>query len=281
MENKRFYSLGVSVVLGLAMSFTQASQAATIISLNDGGSTAVVDLDSLSGGAGMNSWTVDTAPTQNQLNKQWFYYRVGGGLAQPINLIGALTYSNPDSQTLEATYTSSQFSLTIAYTLSGGGTGTGGADISENISVSNTSGAPLDFHLFQYSDFNLLGTPGGDSLVIGSPYPGAYNSAIQWEGSTAISESSHSPFADRAEAAVAFTTLNNLNTIPGYPLNNYLGPVSGDVTWSFQWDKEIGIGADAIWSKDKQMHIEPVPEPTAISMIAAAVVAAGFLRRRR
>jgi hypothetical protein len=195
----------------------------------------------------------------------------------PINTISAATVNNPNSRTLEATYSTAQFSLTVSYFLTGGGTGTGNADIGETISVLNTSGAPLDFHLFQYSDFNLLGTPGGDSVVISS----GFDSVIQWDGATGIGETAAQPTANRAEAALAFTTLNNLNTIPGYDLNNNIGPLSGDVTWSFQWDREIGVGLSLDVFKDKQMYIAPVPEPTTISILAVALGAAGFLRRRR
>lgn len=273
MDNKQISSITASILLGAGVALTQTASA-VIVPLSHGGSTVTVDVDSA---AGMNSWFVDNAPSQNHLNNQWFYYRIGNGLAMPINTISAAVVNNPDSQTLEAVYANAQFSLTVSYVLTGGGTGTGNADIREAINVLNTSGAPLNFHLFQYSDFNLLGTPGGDSVVIGN----AFDSVIQWDGATGIAETAAQPPANRAEAALAFTTLNNLNTIPGYDLNNNIGPLSGDVTWSFQWDSVIGSGLSLDVFKDKQMAITPVPEPTAISMLAVALGAAGFLRRRR
>lgn len=273
MDNKQIPTLAAAVLLCGGLTVAQKASA-VVVPLAHGGSSLTVDVDSA---AGMNSWIVDTAPSQNQLNKQWFYYRIGGGLAKPINTISAAAVNNPDSQTLEAIYSNAQFTLTVSYVLNGAGTGTGLADIGETISVLNTSGAPLDFHLFQYSDFNLSGTPGGDSILIGN----AFDSVIQWEGTTAIGETAAQPPASRGEAALAFTTLNNLNTIPGYDLNNNIGPLSGDVTWSFQWDREIGAGLSLDVFKDKQMYIAPVPEPTAISIIAVALGAAGFLRRRR
>ncbi len=273
MDNKQISSITASILLCAGVVFTQTASA-VIVPLTHGGSSVTVDVDSA---AGMNSWFVDNAPTQNHLNSQWFYYRIGNGLAMPINAIGAASVNNPDSQTLEATYTHAQFTLTVSYVLTGGGVLSGNADIAETINVFNNSGAPLDFHLFQYSDFNLLGTAGGDSVIVGN----AFDSVIQWDGATGIAETAAQPPANRAEAALAFTTLNNLNTIPGYDLNNNIGPLSGDVTWSFQWDSLIQNGQSLDVFKDKQMAIAPVPEPTAISMLAVALGAAGFLRRRR
>lgn len=273
MDNKQISSITVSILLCAGVALTQTASA-VVVPLSNGGSSVTVDVDSA---AGMNSWIVDSAPTQNHLNMQWFYYRVGNGLAMPINTISAAAVNNPDSQTLEAVYANAQFTLTVSYVLTGGGTGSGLADIGETISVLNTSGGSLNFHLFQYSDFNLLGTPGGDSVQIGN----ALDSVIQWDGATGIAETVTQPPASRAEAALAFTTLNNLNTVAGYNLNNNIGPLSGDVTWSFQWDSVIGNGLSLDVFKDKQMAIAPVPEPTAISMLAIALGAAGFLRRRR
>jgi hypothetical protein len=48
--------------------------------------------------------------------------------------------------------------------LTGGTLGAGSADILESIVVQNNSGALLPFSLFQYSNFDLLGTPGGDTV---------------------------------------------------------------------------------------------------------------------
>jgi hypothetical protein len=274
MDSQQISRIAASILLcaGVALANTSNAQ---LVSLSHGGSTLDVELSGANAGA--NSWTVDTIAA-NHLNKQWFQFRVGsGGFAAPINTIGAVSYSNPDSQTLEATYANAQFSLTISYSLTGGGLGSGNADIGETISVLNTSGAPLDFHLFQYSDFNLLGTPSGDNVIIGS----GYDSVIQWDGLTGIAETVASPAANRAEAALAFTTLNNLATVPGYNLNNNVGPLSGDVTWSFQWDSLIQDGQSLDVFKDKQMSIAPVPEPTAVSILAVALGAVGFLRRRR
>lgn len=249
------------------------SQAA-IVNLSDGNSTAAVDLDS---SAGMYQWTVDGG---NQLNQQWFWYRIGAsGLAQPINSIGAASILYQDPGTVVAQYANSQLTVDITYILTGGSVGH--ADITEAISVSNTSASPIDLHFFQYSDFNLLNTPGGDSVAIdGAPGTG-YDYVFQSKGPTQIAEAITSPIADRAEAGLAFATLNNLNTLSGYDLNNADSAGPGDVTWALQWNATIAAGSMFDLTKDKKLNIAAIPEPSALALLALGATAAGLARRRR
>jgi hypothetical protein len=245
-------------------------------SLTDQGSTAWLDVNS---SAGMNHW--DLGFGGNQLNQQWFWYRIGNGLAQPINTIGTASVSVNSANWIDVTYTSTSgplFSLTVSYVLTGGGVGSGTALIKENITVLNQSGSAINnFNLFQYSDFNLLGTPGGDSVIINS----TFDSVTQTEGSAGIGEVITDPFANRAEAAFVNNTLNNLNTIPGYDLNNNLTAGPGDVAWSFQWIADIANNEELLIVKDKGVRITVIPEPSVMALVALSLVAVGTLRRRK
>jgi hypothetical protein len=259
-------SLGLIAVGGCFVALTARAADYT---LTAPGTSAHIDADS---GAGMNNWTVGT---QNQLAKQWFLFRVGNGLAQPINAIGpsALLFNN--ANTLVLGYTSPQFSLTVSYTLTGGGMGAGSADILETVVVNNLSAAPLDFHFFQYSDFNLLGTPGGDQVEFLST-----SSVVQTEGVFGIQEGIIQPPSSFREAAIAGPggTENKLLTIPGYNLNNASGPLVGDVTWAFQWDSLIGVGQSLEIYKDKTLIVPVIPEPSVVALVGIGV---GLLLRRR
>lgn len=246
---------------------------AAIVNITDGGSTFIVDTDS---SAGMYHWDVGSA---NQLNQQWFWYRVGTGLAQPINNISLSAVSTPLPNLLVTTYANAQLSLSVSYLLNGGGVGSGNADIIETISIKNLSGSPLDFHLFQYSDFNLLGTALGDSASSGAPSP-----IIQWEGGSALTETTTLPPADRWEIGVYDTTRNSLNTVAGYDLANTPGVVNGDVTWAFQWDRIIGTSPsddEITITKDKGLRLEAVPEPSALALLTFGVTALAMLRKSR
>jgi hypothetical protein len=220
----------------------------------------------------MDNWTVGG---QNHLQTQWFLFRVGNGLAQPINAIGPSTLLHHSADTLVLSYANAQFSLTVSYILTGGGMGAGSADILETVSVNNLSGAPLDFHFFQYSDFNLLGTPGNDQVEFLSN-----SSVVQTEGLFGIQEGIIQPPSNYREAALAGAggTQSKLLTIPGYNLNNVAGPLDGDVTWAFQWDSVIGAGQSLEIYKDKTLIVPIIPEPSVLALVGVGV---GLLLRRR
>ena len=106
----------------------------------------------------MSSWTVNG---QNQLNQQWFWYRIGNsGVAQPINQISSaaiVTGTGSDGiNEVQSTYANSQLTLVIDYQLTGGGVGSGNTDITGPFRPSTRPAAALDFHFFPVSNFNLL-----------------------------------------------------------------------------------------------------------------------------
>src|SRR5512143_3786577 len=83
LSSTAFRLLILTAVSVLMISVSKAQ----VVTLTDRGSVAVVDLGS---SAGMNQWTVTGLPSgmENQLHQQWFWYRINGGLAAPINAIG-------------------------------------------------------------------------------------------------------------------------------------------------------------------------------------------------
>jgi hypothetical protein len=258
------------LIIGIA-GVSLESQAVPVYSISHGGSTAEIDAD---GGAGMKKWEVGGV---NQLQEQWFYYRLGGGLAQPINALSPSSLLYNDANTLILKYANAQLSFTVSYLLTGGGLGAGSADILETVVVDNLSGGPLDLHFFQYSDFNLLGTPGGDKVEFLSA-----SSVLQTEGLFGIQEGIIQPPSSHREAA--FTGLGgskaNLLGVPGYNLNDADGPLVGDVTWSFQWDAMIAPGQSLEIYKDKTLIVPSIPEPSVMALTAICL-GAGMLMRRR
>ncbi len=263
--------LAYSAVSLLFLSGGLSSQAATY-TLTDLGTTAHVDADS---GAGMDSWQIGGT---EHLAKQWFYYRIGAGVAnQPINAIGSSTLLGSGANYLALNYANSQVSLTLTYILTGGGYGAGSADIQETIQVQNVSASPLTFHFFQYSDFNLLdGLPNDTVEFLG------VDSVKQTQGVFGIQEGIVTPPSSRLEAGYAGVggTLDNLlNTPTGYDLNNNSGPITGDVTWSFQWDHTINPGDSLTILKDKTLIVPIIPEPTALSLIGLGLIAMSFRKR--
>jgi hypothetical protein len=261
-------TIAVAPVLLVSVSSAQ------IVTLTDNGSQAMVNLGS---SAGMYEWTVTGLPTgmQNQLNQQWFWYSIGNGVAQPINTLSAANYSWNPSQPglLNATYASSQLSITVTYTLTGGGIGQ--ADMSEGITLQNMApSTPINVNFFEYSDFNLLNDPNGDSVAIDNNY------VVQWKGGTQIAEAIVAPDADYFEANTTggtSSTLYKLNNTPNLTLDGNTSAGPGDVTWAYQWDFD-NLTSEAI-QKDKLLDVEFVPEPTTLAL-GLLGLGAVLLRRR-
>ena len=264
-------NLGVVTCAAALLTSLTTAQAATATMI-DNGSTAFVNLDS---SAGMSSWTVTglLAGQANQLNQQWFWYAIGNGSPQPINNLSAAAWSMPSANQLIATYASSQVSVTIGYTLTGGGIGQ--ADIQEGITLQNQQPSnPIDFHFYQYSDFNLLNDPLNDTVTM------VNNFVLQWKGDTQIAESIVAPDASHFEAnytGVAGNTLSKLNGVLPVTLNDHTDAGPGDVTWAFQWDF-MNLGTQTI-EKDKLLDVEIVPEPSTVALVSLGLAA--FLLRRR
>ena len=157
---------------GLTFLFTGHAQVVTLV---DGNSVAQIDVNSQ---AGMFAWQVQTQASPvsyvNNLNQQWFWCRIGAsGGEHSIDTLGPAVVSTPNARTLYATYANPALSVEIDYSLKGGSPppasfNTFGAvsDISEIITLSNKTSAALDLHFFQYSDFDLLGTPEDDMVAL-------------------------------------------------------------------------------------------------------------------
>jgi hypothetical protein len=267
-----------SWLLILALLSPVCNSGASTYSLVDGNSSVSIDPGSQTG---MNGWTVDG---NNQLNQQWFWYRVGSGTAASIDTISAPVVSQPNARTLVTTYANSQFSVQAVYSLVGGAAGSQTSDLGEQIKIQNLSGSPLAFHFFQYADFNTGGA--NNSIVqLGRNLRGLFNEASVSSGSIAVSENldtALSPGANRGEAAFFSSTKDALNGTPNYMLNNNTAIGPGHGTWAFEWDPTIAANGTLIISKDLNLtDVLPVPEPPAWSLISMGLVALGVVKHFR
>ena len=223
----------------------------------------------------MYQWTVNG---QNQLNKQWFYYRVDGygdTYQHPINALGGVSYTQDQPNHLNTTFANVSFGVTIDYLLVGGGAGSGQADILEGITLHNYSASQITFHFYQYSDFNLLNDPNGDTVDMDATY------AFQQKGPTQIAEGIIAPDASFFEANITgqpTSTLAKLAGTQSLSLGDYTHAY-GDVTWAFQWDMPIDANSDQNITKDKLLDVYVIPEPSALALLGLGMSL--FLLRRR
>jgi len=269
-----------AVLLNAAVLETQAQlvtlvdqTASTTINLGGGGASQL----------GMNDWHIAGI---NNLAQQWFWFRAGSiGPEQPITAIGGLSFSTPNARTLYASYNNGSYGVTINYLLTGTQVVNSNvsSDISESITITNAGTSPLEFHFFQYSDFDLAGTPTGDTVTLGKNLRGLYNEADQSKTGgpigAALTETVVTPGANRGEAELFNNTLVKLSDGNTDNLNNNNGPVTGDVTWAFQWDFIIPAGSSVGISKDKYITLIGVPEPSLFAFASLGLV--GYLLRKR
>jgi hypothetical protein len=256
---------------------------AQIYTLNDNNSVATVNVGN-TGTLGMQSWQVD--PT-SYLSQQWFWYRTtDSGAAHPINTISAAAVNAPygvNGRALSVTYSVPTYNIRVDYLLSGGAPlSSGVSDIGETITINNTGNSTLTFQLFQYSDFNLNAGGVNDTVELGKNLRGLYNEAYQSSPTpnVKLTETVVTPGANHGEAALINNTLAEITSPTFGHLNDQMGPISGDVTWAFEWDLSIAAGSSAVISKDKYLSVGPVPEPAALSLLSLGLVAYALRKRK-
>jgi hypothetical protein len=261
-------SLFSLVLVGSTASMSEAAP----VTLTD--QNSVVEIDPASQ-AGMYTWQVDGT---DNLFQRWFWYRIGAfGQESSIDTISpAVVTGFGGGQDGKLTYENAAFRIEVKYSLVGGATGSLDSDLGEQIRITNKTHGTLDFHFFEYTDFDLNGTASDDTASLVSP-----TAVLQTDGNSNIvaSESlSVTPAPNRHEINIFSATRDSLNDGSATTLNNSPGPVGpGDVTWAFEWDIPIAGGNSVLLSKSLKDAPAAVPEPASLLVFGLGIVA---LRRR-
>jgi hypothetical protein len=280
-RNGALYLLGIAVVL-FAIAASASTALAVPFTLEDDNSTASGDTATL---GGLTEWTVDG---QSQLKQQWFWYRIGNEPEDSVSTLPVVapspvlsdTNGDGEDDTLFVRYApdGGGFSIDIRLILDGGASGSGASDLGEQISIHNNGRTELEFHFYQYADFDLNGTPEGDSVFFAND-----NAVRQYEGVLRLTETVVTPLPSHREAAVWDVTLTKLEDGSPTVLSDtpaqgvVLGP--DDVTWAFQWDVIIPPGGTFQISKDKNLNA--IPEPGTVVLASLAFGTLVFFGRRR
>lgn len=254
-----------------------ASLNAQVVTLYDGNAEARFDPDTQ---AGQDRWLVNGV---NHMFQQWFWIRAGNdpferSIDSLVKFTQQVTDTNtvedPRPDTLSLGYRepgAARYEVYGTFTLRGGAPGQTLSDIMEVLTIKNISNGPLTFSFFQYADFDVNGTAGGDEgqILIG-------RIPQQWDGAAFVTEAVETPAPSRWQIDFWPVIRASLTDAAITNLNNNGGPIGpGDLAWALQWDFSLLPGQEFIISKDKII----VPAPGALGLLALAGIAGA--RRRR
>jgi hypothetical protein len=237
--------------------------------------------------SGISQWTIDGV---NQLNKQWFYYSVGGGPVYSIDTIPLISSSlvpAGNNPWVTAVYSNSIIKVTTTYTLQSQPNGSGKATLQDAISFQNTSATAQNFRFYQFSDFDLAGIQGSQYLQFAG---GNNNLFVQtgWGGtslSNIISATWNGQLAaTRVQAGISDGTQFGLGNGNPYPtLNNTTLTASGNVCFAYEWDVNLAAAGNSgsSLSLSEIQAVIMVPEPSSLALGASGMFVAALLCRRR
>ena len=221
-------------------------------------------------GAGVVNWSIDGI---NNLGYQTLFYRVGNtpeALVQSISSTPTVSFVEvPNTLSkLDVTYANSVLSVQTLFQLTGSTAGSGKGGLSQTITVKNLSLAPLDFHLFQYSDFDLGGLTGGQSVqfsfdALSQPYQ-----VTQTGGASILTETVNANSAPIGHYQAGTTPAILGSLIDGLPttLSDAANASGGNANFAYQWD--IVLQPNETLTISKLMNIV-VPEPSVATMLLA------------
>jgi len=223
---------------------------------------------------GMSAFGVDG---EDQLWRQTFFYGLGHGAEANLSTLQSHS-SLLSPNTLKTTYSSSLFKIEVNYVLTGGAWGSGTAAVSEKIKITNLTSSALDFHFFQYVDFDLGGNGYIDSANLVQDNQGRFTGAIQQNSGYYFANELASPGANHAEVGLDQSILNKLNDDCATTLSDNTGPVFGDAVWAFQWD--LTLAANDSFSIDINKGLYLAPEPSSLTMLLVGAAALAIRRRK-
>jgi hypothetical protein len=259
------------LVLGVALAAMVSPAAAVDQVLTDGNSTATFDPSST---LGFKSWTVDSL---QKLKQQWFWLSTGSGAEQALNTLTldppTLTDGNGDGlkDTLSLRYVATGYTVGLRFSLTGGTAGSDSANMTGQITVTNTGATPLVFHFFQYADFDL--SAAADTIQITGG-----NTAHQSSATGHVAETIATTMPSRYQAGLrtdVSSILGSLTDSSATTLTNDAGPtVAGDAVWAFEWDTTLASGGSLVISKGMNL----APEPATLALMAVGL---GLVFRKR
>jgi hypothetical protein len=250
-----FSSVVTAAIILTSLGITARPAKSAVLALSDDNSIAAFDpsFSNIPSNNGLLFWTVDNI---NHLFHNQFWYRIGSTSKEndinALNLIG-INQTQPASNQLSATYAGNSFEIVLNFQLDGGVPGSGTSSLFQNIDIKNTSSNKLDFHLFNYTDFDLTDNAQDDTTKISN------NTATQFDSFTLAKEVIN-PSASYYQVSPFPNILDALSDNFPTSLSNVGGPLTGEDAYAFQWD--FVLEPEKSFSIKNYKSIKPIPEPT-------------------
>jgi hypothetical protein len=227
---RRIAAARILLLTALAVGMAGVARA-NEITLTHGNSRVLIETGST---LEAHSFTVDGV---DHMSQQASWYRVGAaGPELPVATL-AQTALQAAAGSLNVTYTHAAFTVAKRYTLLGGAANSAKGSLGEQITITNTSGAPLDLHFFQYVDLdvdevfdnNTLAIAGGGAATQTSP-----------AGTQALVTVSPAPSA--VQAGFHPTVLDALSDAGPSALNGATAVANADATYALRWSAVLQAG---------------------------------------
>ncbi|MBG1269559.1 hypothetical protein [Nostoc sp. WHI] len=253
-----FRSVVTAAIILTSLVITDRPAKSAVLALSDDNSIAAFDPDfsNIPSNNGLLFWTVDDV---NQLFQNQFWYRIGSegreNSISTLNLID-LDQAQPADNQFSVTYAGIDFHIALNLRLDGGAQGSGISSLFENITIKNTGSNQLDFHFFNYTDFDLTENGEQDTTKIASSI------ATQLDNFTFATEVIN-PVANYYQVSPFPNILDALEDDVTTTLANFSEPLTGDNAYAFQWD--LVLEPEQSFSINNYKSIAPVksvPEPT-------------------
>lgn len=258
-----------AVVVCLVALLSTVPTFAAPVTLQHNNSSLIIDPDNSV--QGMFNWTVDDV---DHLYQQWWWYRIGNGPELSISTLQLDSSDVLGDRLLIQKYCAQDFDLEVTWLLTGGAANSGFSMVKEGATITNKSTRNLYISLYEYSDFDILGTASND---VGRHVNN--NLVTQFEYPVFVAESvTQTPSRWQMDNYSNILALLNDNDKDDLT-NQYAFYGPGDVAWAFQWDFVIGPGSSAGVSKDKSITM--IPEWNSLLLAAIGMVGTIGLRRRR
>lgn len=266
----------VALLLLLVVLATGDMSRAALITLRDNSSQVAVD-PLLS--TGMTDWSVDGT---DYLTEHGFWYLLGNsGLAQPVSALGLISSvaidTNADGFADTATLhygAAGGLQVMVKYSIVGGQPGSGSSNLGEQVSLTNSSAAPMSVRLYQYTNADLGDGP--DTVEFVSP------SDVVQSSSVGVLESvvtGASPIDEAGLTSLAPTTRYKLENINALTLNGDVGPLTGDAIFAYQWNASIQPNRSITIGQSSSLNV--TPEPSSLGLLVAAGAGVALATRVR